>query len=160
MGRIVTPYIQALAKLGVQARYKVVDFGLLQIRVDVFDFDIICNRMVGSEAPGAELIDRWGSQAADTEGSSNVVGLKDPAVDALLAHATSARTRPELVAALRALDRVLRHGHYVVPQWYGSVHRVAWRAGLFAQPDVLPRHYQPESWVVQTWWRAPGGPPR
>jgi len=56
------------------------------------------------------------------------------------------------VSALKALDRVLRHGHYAVPHWYGSVHRVAWRAGRFEQPSKLPRYYQPDAWVTATWW--------
>ena len=64
----------------------------------------------------------------------------------------AAQTRPQLVAALKALDRVLRHGHYTVPHWYGSVHRVAWRAGRFQRPQVTPRFYQPETWITSTWW--------
>ena len=76
-------------------------------------------------------------------------------MDALLDRAVSAQTRPQLVAAVKALDRVLRHGHYAVPHWYGSVHRVAWRAGRFEQPAVTPRYYQPESWIQSVWWATP-----
>jgi microcin C transport system substrate-binding protein len=155
MGRVVTPYARNLEKLGIQVNTKVIDFAILQKRLDVFDFEIISNRMIGSEAPGVELQERFGSKAADTEGSSNVIGLKNPAVDALLEQVVSAQTRPQLVARLRALDRVLRHGHYTVPHWYGSVHRVAWRAGRFEQPAVTPRYYQPESWVTSVWWATP-----
>ncbi|MEY5099849.1 MAG: hypothetical protein RJA36_2568, partial [Pseudomonadota bacterium] len=93
-------------------------------------------------------------RAAETEGSANIMGVKDPAVDALLDRIVSARTRPELVAAVRALDRVLRFGHYVVPHWYGGVHRVAWRAGRFERPAVTPRYYQPEVWITSTWWAS------
>ncbi len=67
--------------------------------------------------------------------------------------AVSANTRPELVASLRALDRVLRHGHYVVPQWFSSTYRVAYRSGKFEQPAVAPQYYQAEDWVISTWWR-------
>lgn len=155
MGRVVTPYARNLEKLGFEVRTKVIDFAILQKRLDVFDFEIISHRSVGSEAPGAELLERFGSKAADTEGSSNVIGLKDPVVDALLERVMAAQTRPELVAGLRALDRVLRHGHYVVPHWYGAVHRVAYRAGKFGQPALLPRYYQPENWVTSTWWAKP-----
>ena len=155
MGRVVTPYAKNLEKLGIEVHYKVIDFALLQKRMDVFDFDIISNRTVGSEAPGTELLERFGSKAADTEGSGNVMGIQSPAVDALLDKAVSAQTRPQLVAALRALDRVLRHGHYVVPHWYGAVHRVAWRAGKFGKPEVMPLYYQPEAWVTNVWWAAP-----
>jgi microcin C transport system substrate-binding protein len=86
------------------------------------------------------------------EGSGNVIGLKDPAVDALLDKVVSATSRPELVTSLRALDRVLRHGHYAVPHWYGAVHRVSWRAKAFTRPADLPRFYQPEKLVTTVWW--------
>ncbi|WP_396432589.1 extracellular solute-binding protein [Limnohabitans sp.] len=152
MGRVVTPFAKNLEKLGIQVQYKVIDFALLQKRMDVFDFDIVSNRTVGSEAPGTELLERYGSRSADVEGSGNVIGLKDPAVDALLDKVVSATTRPELVTRLRALDRVLRHGHYVVPHWYGAVHRVSWRAKAFARPAALPRFYQPEKLVTTVWW--------
>lgn len=152
MGRVVTPFAKNLEKLGIQVQYRVIDFALLQKRMDVFDFDIVSNRTVGNEAPGTELLERYGSASADVEGSGNVLGLKDPAVDALLDHVVSASTRPELVTRLRALDRVLRHGHYVVPHWYGAVHRVSWRAKAFARPADLPRFYQPESLVTTVWW--------
>ncbi|MDP1656029.1 MAG: extracellular solute-binding protein [Hylemonella sp.] len=155
MGRVVTPYARNLEKLGITVNYKVVDFAILQKRLDVFDFEVISNRLIGSEAPGTELLERFGSKAADTEGSMNIIGIKNPAIDALLDQVISAQTRPELVARLRALDRVLRHGHYTVPHWYGSVHRVAWRAGRFEQPAVTPRYYQPEGWVTSVWWASP-----
>jgi microcin C transport system substrate-binding protein len=109
--------------------------------------------MHGQEAPGAELVDRWGSQSADTEGSRNLIGVRDPAVDALVNLAVSSKARPELVARLRALDRVLRHGHYVVPQWFSDTYRVSYRSGKFEQPKVKPLYYQPEDWVISTWWR-------
>lgn len=152
MGRVVTPFAKNLEKLGIRVQYKVIDFALLQKRMDVFDFDIISSRTVGNEAPGTELLERFGSKAADIEGSGNVLGLKNPAVDALLDKVVSATSRPELVVSLRALDRVLRHGHYVVPHWYGAVHRVSWRAAVFDRPAQLPRFYQPEALVTTVWW--------
>ena len=152
MGRVITPYSKNLEKLGFQVNYKVIDFAILQKRLDVFDFEIISNRIVGSESPGTELMERFGSKAATTEGSGNFIGVQDPAVDALLENVISAKTRPQLVTALRALDRVLRHGHYSVPHWYGGVHRVAWRNGRFELPAVMPRFYQPEGWASSTWW--------
>ena len=158
MGRVVTPFAKNLEKLGIQVQYRVIDFALLQKRMDVFDFDIVSNRTVGSEAPGTELLERYGSASADVEGSGNVIGLKDPAVDALLDKVVSATSRPELVTSLRALDRVLRHGHYVVPHWYGGVHRVSWRANAFARPADLPRFYQPEKLVTTVWWSPDATP--
>ena len=148
------PYVQALAKLGIEARYRRADFALIQKRWDVFDFDITTARIRGSEAPGSELLDRYGSKSADTQGSSNMTGVKDANVDYLLDLAVASRTRPELIARLRALDRVLRHGHYVAPQWYAEGFRVSYRAGKFEQPKVAPQYYQPEDWVLRTWWSA------
>ncbi len=155
MGRVFTPFAKNLEKLGIQARYKVIDFAILQKRLDVFDFELVSSRSVGSEAPGTELLERFGSKAAGIEGSGNLIGVRDPVVDALLDRAVAARRRPELVVALRALDRVLRHGHYAVPHWYGSVHRIAYRAGRFERPAVPPRYYQPDAWLLSTWWASP-----
>ncbi len=152
MGRVITLYTKNLEKLGFQVNYKVIDYAILQKRLDVFDFEIISSRSVGSESPGTELLERFGSKAATTEGSGNLMGVQDPAVDALLDHVMSAKTRPQLITAVRALDRVLRHAHYSVPHWYGGVHRVAWRNGRFELPAVMPRYYQPESWASATWW--------
>jgi microcin C transport system substrate-binding protein len=151
--RLVIPYFQQLAKLGIEGQYRRADFALIQKRLDVFDFDLFTVRVPGREAPGAELLDRWGSPSADTEGSGNLIGVKDPAVDEILNHVVAARTRPELVASLRALDRVLRHGYYVIPQWFSNTYRVSYRAGKFEQPRVKPQYYQAEDWVISTWWR-------
>ena len=146
-------YFRALRKLGFIAEYRRADFALIQKRLDVFDFELFTIRLLGSESPGSELMDRFGSKSAETEGSSNLIGIRDPAVDALVTLAVAATTRPELVARLRALDRVLRHGHYFVPQWYSGTSRVAYRSGLFENPSVAPLYYRPEDWVVSTWWR-------
>ena len=151
--RIMTPYIQALAKLGIQLDYRRADFALYQKRLNVFDFDLFTLRVPGNEAPGADLVDFLGSQSADTEGSSNWIGVRDPAVDAILKLVIAARSRPELVASLRALDRILRHGHYVIPQWSSTTYRVAYRAGKFEQPEVMPLYYTADDWLVSTWWR-------
>jgi microcin C transport system substrate-binding protein len=151
--RLVAPYFQALAKLGITGEYRRADFALIRKRLDVFDYDIFTVRVPGSESPGAELLDRFGSQSADTEGSSNLIGVKDPTIDALVNLAMSSRTRPELVARLRALDRVLRHNYFVIPQWYASTFRIAYRAGKFEQPKVTPQYYQAEDWVISTWWK-------
>ena len=151
--RIFVPYVQALEKLGIEGRYRRADFALIQKRLQVFDFDLFTVRIPGREAPGSELVDRFGSDSADAQGSSNLIGVKDPSVDALLAKVVSANTRPQLIASLRALDRVLRHGHYVIPQWYAGTFRVSYRAGKFEQPKVVPQYYRPDDWLLSTWWR-------
>src|SRR3989449_3483157 len=148
--RVMTPYIQALAKLGIRLDYRRADFALYRKRLNVFDFDLFTLRIPGNEAPGADLLDFFGSQSADTEGSSNWIGVRDPAVDAIVNLAMSAATRPQLVAPLRALDRVLRHGHYVIPPWYSSTYRGAYRGGKFEEPTGESPYYGAGDWVVFT----------
>ena len=151
--RVITPWFQALARLGIEGQYRRADFALIQKRLDLFDFDLFTIRIPGNDAPGADLVARFAAEQATVEGSSNIIGIRDPAVDALLDLVIAASTRPELVARLKALDRVLRHGHYVVPQWFSNTFRVAWRGGKFEQPQVKPSYYTPDDWVVSTWWR-------
>lgn len=150
---VATPYFQALRRLGIHAETRRADFALIQKRLDVFDYDLFTVRIPGIESPGSELIDRFGSASAAIEGSNNYMGVSDPAVDVLLRHVVAAQTRPELIASLRALDRVLRHSHYVVPQYFSNTFRVAYRSGKFEQPAIAPEYYQAEDWVVSTWWR-------
>lgn len=150
---VATPYFHALRKLGITGVYRRADFALIRKRLDVFDFDLFVVRIPGNESPGSELMDRFGSKSADTEGSSNLIGVRDQAIDRLVTEANAATTRPDLVARLRALDRVLRHAHFVIPQWYASTFRVAYRSGKFGQPEVAPLYYRPDEWVVSTWWR-------
>jgi microcin C transport system substrate-binding protein len=152
MGRVATPFAKNLGKLGFQFKYKVVDFAILQKRLDVFDFEMMSTRWLGSLSPGSELVERFGAKQVAQEGSSNYMGVRDPAIDALLNQVLAAKTRPQLSTALRALDRTLRFGFYCVPHWYGGVHRVAWRNGKFQQPAVMPLYYQPDSWAMMTWW--------
>lgn len=150
--RILAPMIKNLEKLGIQASIRPTDAAILQKRMDVFDYDITTVRVPGREAPGSELRDRFSSAAAGTEGSNNLPGVADPAVDALIEKALAATTRPQLVAALRALDRVLRFGHYAIPEWYQSSFRTAWHSGKFGQPEKMPMYYQPENWILSAWW--------
>ncbi len=150
--RVVTPLQKALEKLGIQLIYRVVDFSLSKQKMDTFDFEMTSLRLPGSTSPGSELIEQFGSKAAATHGSSNVWGIADPAVDALLQKVVSAKTRPELATAMRALNRVLTHGHYSIPQWYGDAFFVGYRPGQFVLPPVIPPYYQVDAWAVSTWW--------
>ena len=155
MTRIAAPFELALRKLGIQLTYRVVDPSLAKQRMDHFQFELTSRRLVGTTAPGTELLDRWGSKAANTTGSSNIWGLADPAVDVLLQKVISARTRPDLDAAMRALDRVLTTGWYSIPQWYGSDFLVGYRARRFVLPPVIPPYYDVHSWAMSTWWASP-----
>ncbi len=154
MQPIVATLIRNLQKLGITLTFRVSDFALYQKRLDAFDFDVTTIRMPDVQVPGTEQVDRFGSKAADTPGSDNLIGLKSPAVDAILRALVQAQTRDQLVDATHALDRVLMHGYYVIPQWYSAVHRVAFRRGL-AWPQTLPLYYAPDDWITSTWWFKP-----
>lgn len=151
---VMAQYTQALARLGIRVNYRPVDYALYQKRLDAFDFDMTTIRFPDSQVPGTELIDRFGSKAAGEPGSGNLIGLKSPAVDAILKALTQAQTMPQLLDATHALDRVLMHGYYVVPQWYNATHRVAFRNAL-TYPATLPRYYGAIDWIISTWWFKP-----
>ncbi|MCA7999131.1 extracellular solute-binding protein [Burkholderia metallica] len=154
MEGIVAAYQRNLAKLGIVARFRTADFALLQKRLDAFDYDMTTIRLPGVQVPGAEQYSRYASKFADEPGSDNLIGLKSPAVDALLHALGTAQTREDLLDATHALDRVLMHGYYAVPQWYSTTHRIAYKRTL-AYPQTLPLYYSAEGWVVSTWWAKP-----
>jgi microcin C transport system substrate-binding protein len=113
-----------------------------------FDFDLTTQRYVMSLTPGVELKNFWHSDAARMDGSFNLAGVADPVIDALTAKVMQAKSRTELVAATRAIDRVLRAGHYWVPHWYKAAHHVAfWNK--FSWPAVKPKY---ERGIIHTWW--------
>ena len=120
------PTCSDLEKLGVKASVRIVDTAQYQRRDDTFDFDIIVDHFAQSLSPGNEQRDYWGSEAAGQDGSRNVIGIKNPAVDKLIDKIIFAKDRAELVAATRALDRVLLWNHYVVPQWHYPFERIAY----------------------------------
>ncbi|VTU27131.1 Oligopeptide-binding protein AppA precursor [Variovorax sp. RA8] len=153
--RVVTPLQTALLKLGIRMSFRTVDFSLSQQRMDNFDFEMTSVRLPGTTAPGGELLELFGSKAAATHGSQNIWGIADPAVDALLQKVVSATTRPELSAAMRSLDRVLSHGHYSVPQYYGDAFLIGYRPRPFVLPDRIPPYYQADTWAMSTWWASP-----
>ncbi|GAB2884460.1 extracellular solute-binding protein [Paraburkholderia jirisanensis] len=150
---VIAPYLRNLEKLGIHARFRVTDFAVYQKRLDAFDFDVTTLRYPDVQVPGADMIDRFGSKSANEPGSGNLIGLKSPAVDAILRALVGAQTREQLVDATHALDRVLMHGYYVVPHWYSATHRVAYKRGL-AWPQTLPLYYSAEGWITSMWWFA------
>jgi microcin C transport system substrate-binding protein len=146
--RIVNPYVQTLRLLGIRASVRRVDPAQYQRRMKTFDFDIVTQRYVMRLTPGSELLNYFSSRAAETEGSFNLSGIASPVVDGLIGKIQEARTRDELTTAARALDRVLRAGHYWVPQWFKASHNIAaW--DRFGRPAVKPRY---DRGVLDTWW--------
>jgi microcin C transport system substrate-binding protein len=152
--RIIAPFARNLAKLGIQLGYRTVDSALYQRRSDTFDFDMIVESFGQSQSPGNELVGLWHSSTAGQEGANNVMGLKNPVVDALIQKIIYAPDRKRLVTAARALDRVLLHGEYVVPNWFIATHRVAYW-DRFGMPVRTPLYYAAESWMLRTWWKQP-----
>ena len=149
--RVSAAYARNLEKLGIQLDYRVYDAALAQRKEENFDYDMVWGLMGGSQSPGNELFDYFGSASRDQAGSNNVMGVADPVVDGLIARIVQAERREDLVALVRVLDRVLRLGYYMVPHFHSNSHRVSYRRTL-GQPSVLPRYYSIEEWAVKTWW--------
>jgi microcin C transport system substrate-binding protein len=147
--RYVLPYKQALERLGIGVTLRLVDAAQYQNRLRSFDFDIVTGGWAQSLSPGNEQRNYWGSAAADRPGSRNLAGIKDPAVDALIDRVIFAGDREELVAATKALDRVLLAHNYVVPQWTYNKERTA-RWDRFARPAEMPRYGA--SAFPTVWW--------
>ena len=146
--RIILPYMRELEKLGIKVSLRTVDTSQYQGRVDKFDFDIIVKSFPQSESPGNEQRYYWGSEAADKEGSPNVIGIKNPAVDKLIERVILAKDRADLLAATQALDRVLLWNHYVVPQWHTPFERLAmW--DVYGRPSKLPAR---DPSFLRVWW--------
>lgn len=152
LSRVISVYVRNLVKLGVQVNQRTADYALVQKRMEEFDFDMTSERLPDTTSPGNEMFDMFGSKAADIKGSNNVWGLKDPAVDRLVQALVAAETRKELVAAARALDRVLLNKYIVVPHWYSSTHRIAYW-NRFGMPQILPLYYTADAYVISSWWQ-------
>ena len=148
--RVMAPYVKNLKKLGVKASYRTIDPALFTRRLQDFDFDMVVNVFGQSQSPGNEQRNYWHSSSATSKGSRNLIGLADPVVDDLTDKIIYATTQDELTAACKALDRVLWHGYYVVPNWYLARHRVAYW-NRFEKPATLPNFYSPMQ-ALMTWW--------
>lgn len=153
--RVVTPWSRNLEKLGIELNFRPVDFALYQQRLRTFDFQIISIAYGGTQNPGAEYADLFGSVAARTEDSGNFAGVSNAAVDALITRMTDAHTKPEFLAACRALDRVISHSHYLIPQWSATTHRMAYNAWRLERPKDMPPYASGEGWAIDTWWAKP-----
>ncbi len=150
--RVVAPWQRNLQKLGIQLKFRAVDFALYQQRLQKFDFDITSIAYQGTNNPGQEFADLFGSAAADQEDSGNFPGVKSPAVDALIDTMVKAKTQEQMQPACRALERVIAHSHYLIPQWSANTHRMAYNQWRLEHPSVIPPYSNGEGWVIDTWW--------
>lgn len=145
--RVILPYAENLKRLGIEARIRLVDPSQYVNRVRRFDFDMIVSVFPQSLSPGNEQREFWGCEAASMAGSRNVIGICDPAVDKLVEAIARAQDRNKLVGACQSLDRVLRQGYYLVPNWYSPVFRIGYRNHI-AMPEISP----PYNLGIMTWW--------
>ena len=133
-----------------------VDFALWQQRLESNNFEVLGISFPGTHFPGADYSDLFGSKAADTPGSGNYGGIKNPAIDALVGKLTAADNRDDFLAACRSLDRVIAHGHYMIPAWTSASRRIAFSDWKLERPKVVPA-YPSEGvsymgWFMTTWW--------
>jgi peptide/nickel transport system substrate-binding protein len=151
--RLALNYADSLRRIGVIANVRLVDEVQYQRRRQKFDFDMMIGSWIASASPGNEERSRWGSASANQEASFNLAGVKSPAADAMIDALLAAETQEDFVAAVRAFDRVLLSGFYVVPLFHSSEQWIAASAKL-ARPKTLPR-YGPASGgaTLDTWWR-------
>jgi microcin C transport system substrate-binding protein len=148
--RVVQPFARNLERLGVVLRIRTVDTAQYINRVRDFDFDMMLGSWGQSDSPGNEQRDYWSAAAADRPGSRNLAGIKNPGVDALVEAIVAAPDRPALIAASRALDRVLLWNHYVAPNWHIATDRIAYW-NKFARQGAHPK-YGPD---LMSWWIDP-----
>ena len=150
--RVFLFYKPSLERLGMNVTVRTVDVPQFENRLRSWDFDIITYGWSQSLTPGNEQRGFWGSQAADEPGSDNLIGIKNPAVDAMINQVIFAKNRADLEAATRALDRILLWNFYVVPQWtYGKVRTARW--DRFGHPDPMPK-YGAAAFPLVWWWDA------
>lgn len=145
--RITLPFIGQLKRLGIRAKVNVVDVIQYKNRMDNFDYDMIVAVWGQSLSPGNEQRYFWGSEAADSQGSSNYAGLKSPAVDALIEKVIAADSNEELLTAVHALDRVLLWQYLIIPHWHTPMHRVLYW-DKFDMPSARPT----KGINFMSWW--------
>jgi len=152
--RLALNFSQSLRRIGVEARVRTVDQVQYQRRRQKFDFDMMMGMWVASNSPGNEQRNRWSSQSAKMESSFNLAGAASPALDGLIARIVGSADKEDFIAAVRAFDRVLLSGFYIVPLFHAPDQWFAHVSGL-KRPDKLPRYASPLfGATLDTWWRA------
>jgi len=145
--RIVFPFKDNLEKLGISVTVRTIDSSQYQQRLETFDFDMVVSTFRQSLSPGNEQRNFWGSDAAKTNGSRNIIGINNSTIDSLIEKIISAKDREDLIVSTKALDRVLLWNHYVIPQWHISSYRTLYW-DIFDKPKVRPKY----SLGTNTWW--------
>ena len=150
--RFVLFYKPSLERIGIVVNTRIVDAAQYENRLRQWDYDIVVGSWGQSLSPGNEQRGFWSSAAADQPGSRNLIGIKNPAIDTLIDRVIFTKDREELVAATKALDRVLLWNFYVVPQWtYPFVRTARW--DRFSHPQIMPK-YGRSAFPTVWWWDA------
>jgi len=146
--RVLSNFVQTLKQLGIDVRIRLMDTASYQDRVDTSDFDMIVGGLPVSNSPGNEMFDYFGSSSIKSKGTRNFAGIQDPVVDNLVENITKAENYAQLTLTMRALDRVLLNGYYMIPAWHrGDINIAYW--AKFEHPKVIPA-YNPLPF--DTWW--------
>lgn len=148
--RVVQAYRSMLAHAGIDMRVRQVDSALLQLLLNRFDFDMVQYTWYPSLSPGNEQATYWGSASADAQGSPNLAGIKNPAADAMIDALIKAKGADEFTSAVRALDRVLISGDYMIPLFYAKRQWVAYRRSMH-----FPEKISLYGYLLDTWWTDP-----
>lgn len=148
---IVEIYLEALRRLGIEARVTSVDSAQYQQRTNVYDFDMAFYTRALSLSPGNEQMLYWGSAGVTEPGTRNWMGMESPAAEAMIAAMVEARSQEDFVAATRALDRILTAGRYVIPIWFSRVSRIAHSKDLH-YPERLPLYGDWPGFQPEVWW--------
>jgi microcin C transport system substrate-binding protein len=149
--RISLPVVKNLNAIGVAANWRLVDPAQYQQRIKTFDFDISTQRFSLGLTPGVDMKQYLSCAMAKADGSNNLAGICDPVIDALIDKIIAAKSRAELTTATRAIDRVLRAGHYWIPHYYKASYSVAYW-NKFGRPATIPKY---DNGVLDTWWIDP-----
>lgn len=145
--RVMLPFIHNLEKIGAKLKFRNIEVSVFKNRLDNFDYDMAIVSFGVSRMPGNEQFEMWGSRAADIKGSYNLAGIKNPVVDALIEGLVRAETQEDYVAHVQALDRVMLHEAYLIPQWYSPTQKVAyWNKFARPQTDIKT------GFLPHTWW--------
>jgi microcin C transport system substrate-binding protein len=145
--RTALPFKKNLERLGIEASVRTVDTAQYRQRMDTFDFDMTTVRIGETNSPGNEQRDFWSSESAKREGGRNLMGIASPAVDELIELVIAAKTREDLITRVRALDRVLLWGFYMIPHFYIAADRLLYW-DRFGRPEIVPT----EGLAIDTWW--------
>jgi microcin C transport system substrate-binding protein len=153
-GATLSSWQRNLAKLGIVLKLRATDFALYQQRLQKFDYDMASLAFPGTNSPGSEYADLFGSKAATVEDSGNYSGIQNKAVDSLINTMVTAQNKTDFYASCKALERVISHSHIMVPQWYGGQHNVAYNPRKIIKPAITPQYYRADGWLIGNWWSA------